>query len=411
MRWRPVTACASFCAGGGHGTFESEYFARCIGRLMAFALPRQFELLRDQTGAVGSRFAAWWWSELKACLPDRWRALSLGLTGAPVQISFAGDEMHLTGPRGSRVLTMEPLATPGANSARLWESAQGLTANAKTPTGFELVLPVEKFLVRDVRIPAAARSRLDLALRKDMELRTPLKAADVFASHEVLGQLGETLRIRQIILKRSTVTELLVRLGLETRHVTAIRAGGESQASWAAIQPTWDHDHHGANETSLRRVAIGLWLSLPLLGLALAWTVVHRQEAEIAALELEQRGLRAKAVAVRQAADKLASESAGLAAIRARKVDEPDARDMIEDLTRLLPDSAWLTELRIGDKETVIAGYSPGAANLVPLLARSQIFQSAALNAPIVIDPVENRERFSIVLRHKPGPAGSGPSR
>jgi general secretion pathway protein L len=89
--------------------------------------------------------------------------------------------------------------------------------------------------------------------------------------------------------------------------------------------------------------------------------------------------------------------------LRRRKWQMPNQRDIMEDLTRIIPTSAWLTELRIGEKDTLISGYANGAADLIPVFRNSSLFTGASLSAPIIIDPVENRERFSISVQSKPG--------
>jgi general secretion pathway protein L len=136
--------------------------------------------------------------------------------------------------------------------------------------------------------------------------------------------------------------------------------------------------------------------------LAGLWTDYATRSVTITELEQKTQSLRAKATSVRRALDQLAAENAATEDLRRRKWQMPNQRDIVEELTRILPPTAWLTELRISEKDTAISGYASGAADLIPAFRNSSLFAGAALSAPIVIDPVENRERFSISVQPRP---------
>jgi general secretion pathway protein L len=72
---------------------------------------------------------------------------------------------------------------------------------------------------------------------------------------------------------------------------------------------------------------------------------------------------------------------------------------VIENLTRLLPDSAWLTDLRIDGDTVDISGFSKSAASLIPILETSSVFSEAAFTSAVTRDPSEAKERFSMKLR------------
>jgi general secretion pathway protein L len=77
--------------------------------------------------------------------------------------------------------------------------------------------------------------------------------------------------------------------------------------------------------------------------------------------------------------------------------------DVWEEVSRILPLDSWLTELRlseVGQKQdqqlVVITGLSTAAADLVALVDKSSLFIDAALTAPIALDSIEQRERFTL---------------
>jgi general secretion pathway protein L len=365
---------------------------------MALDLPRLINVIPDRVTELARRFGAWWFAELTACLPQSIMAFGAKLSGPTIFIKADNTGIHLTNAANMQSQTLPHGASPSASAKIIRATAAMMTGRKRLSGAFIIVLPKAKFLIREVKVPTAATRNLDVTLLKDMELRTPLRKQNVFVSHKVLHQLDTMVSISQSVIKRSIVTDELLGLGLNPTEVRATIVDditGQAIATKAPIEtatytegPRW-----------LRPVMIGSWVLVPVLALIFAWTANNRQMRAIAALEQEQQSLRTRAVTIRQSVDKLTLESTSLAAIRSRKTNQHDTRDVLEEVTARLPDSAWLTELRITATDVTLGGFSPAAANLIPLISQSQVFQSAALNAPIVIDPVEGKERFSILLQ------------
>ncbi len=85
----------------------------------------------------------------------------------------------------------------------------------------------------------------------------------------------------------------------------------------------------------------------------------------------------------------------------------PLARIM-EELTAVLPDSAWVSDLRIDGDVVEFTGFAKSAASLVAPLENSPLFMQASLTSPVVLDSTEDKERFSIRLRLNGGRGALG---
>jgi Tfp pilus assembly protein PilN len=79
--------------------------------------------------------------------------------------------------------------------------------------------------------------------------------------------------------------------------------------------------------------------------------------------------------------------------------------NLLQQLTKLLPDGTWLQELHISEDTVEIYGYSNHAAELVPPLENSPYFTQVEFTAPITRDN-QNREVFRIRMRLKQATAG-----
>jgi general secretion pathway protein L len=74
--------------------------------------------------------------------------------------------------------------------------------------------------------------------------------------------------------------------------------------------------------------------------------------------------------------------------------------NLLQQLTKLLPDGTWLRELRITEDTVEINGSSDHTADLVPPLENSPYFTQVEFTAPITRDN-QNHEAFRIRMRLK----------
>jgi Tfp pilus assembly protein PilN len=93
-----------------------------------------------------------------------------------------------------------------------------------------------------------------------------------------------------------------------------------------------------------------------------------------------------------QATSSLETRAAVLEKLRAANWQD---LEMLQQLTKLLPDGTWLQELEISEDRVEISGYSNHAAELVPPLENSPYFTQVEFTAPITRNN-QNREAFRI---------------
>jgi general secretion pathway protein L len=103
--------------------------------------------------------------------------------------------------------------------------------------------------------------------------------------------------------------------------------------------------------------------------------------------------------------EKLDQRQANIVRVRSQKRDAPGLLEVWEEVSRILPLNSWLTELRLSevaqrqDQQVVMTGLSTAAADLVALIDKSPLFADAALTAPIALDSIEQRERFTLQVK------------
>jgi hypothetical protein len=354
-------------------------------------------LVRAHARAGARRLAAWWLAEFRDLLP---RAVALRLCdrGQPViRLQACPDVVRIdvVSPAG-RVMHSADIARADYSAAAL---DRHLVALGRERHGaiLALVLPESAIFTRTFGIPTRARERLPTIARQELEHRTPFLAADVHLGMVVAAQRdGHTIMVHQSIVRRDLVEAAARALDLdpaEIAFVTAATPQGAPPAAAIRLRP--DSDRKAAKT---RRLAAALTAAAALLSCADAALFWWTQERTIATIEARAAGERDKAMAVRSLEEEIARVQLALRTLAERR-GRPSVTDLWRETSRVLPDNTWLSDWRRRNGSVSIAGLSAAATALVALFEKSPLFGEASLDAPITVDTVSGRERFSLILR------------
>jgi general secretion pathway protein L len=145
----------------------------------------------------------------------------------------------------------------------------------------------------------------------------------------------------------------------------------------------------------------------------LIWGVTFpiRDELRLRQLQAENQKLAPAVEALRREEEqyeRLRKEASFLASLNERR---GEVLRVMEDLSRTVPNSAYLSNLRYRGGVLEIQGNAENASALIPVLERSPIFQNVGFNAPSNRGR-DNRETFSLKADiEKPKGNPPGPAR
>ncbi len=139
---------------------------------------------------------------------------------------------------------------------------------------------------------------------------------------------------------------------------------------------------------------------LALVAVVLAGAAVYfaisREDAALARLNDEIEQTKTVALDVRRTIEKTSQSATHWTNLRLRKISTVSLVQLWEELTRSLPDSTWVIELRLTGRKAEITGFAHSAANLIGILERSPYFSSVEFGSPVNVDPQIKKERFNI---------------
>ena len=261
-----------------------------------------------------------------------------------------------------------------------------------------------------LQLPRRATDFLEAIIRAQIDRLTPWSPAE--AAFGFLPDANATNERMQVTIAAtarallSPFVEAARGINVEAVTISAPAPDGGANTIKVLVQ-----EIEGAVEVQrLRRVLSVILGALALLAVAAILA------ANIAGSELEARRdeinhrIAERRAALQQGGD---ANSAASLALQQKKHDTPSTVLVYEELSRILPDDAYLTELRMEGDKAQIVGIARDAPELIHLIERSPFFKAATFFAPTTRAPTDTGQHFFIEAHIKPvfpSPEGASPA-
>ncbi len=343
-----------------------------------------------------ARFFNWWIAELAGCLPERLRAL-FGGNGRQIRITVAGDTVTFEQVKGKAVQPLGSLDLLRSGLAGPDERAREILG-AVRHRGSEIVVgvPRESALRRFIDLPSPALENLREVLSFEMDRHTPFRADEVYFDCRVASHDTQNKRVKvDLVVVAKDMADRAIALvsgwGLEPSKL-ALAGASEDEGSFNLLP---------AKATSSRRgVAFGVscvLLLIPLVAMALA---VHLPLQQRQAL-LEEAEVRLKQVRKEATeSDKLNKQFDEITErsrfVQQKKRSQFTVTELLDEVTKILPDDTWLLQLARKGQKLTISGYSQRPSALIGLLEESAMLSKVSFRSPVTRDPKVGRDRFNI---------------
>lgn len=302
---------------------------------------------------------------------------------------------HGNEPAFAPVLVEDPADT-GATLKRLLAERRGATGvRARVCVVLEKGRHLRR-LLSTMRLP---RSRIAAMARFDIESSMPFSIEDmVVIIPRYDGAAAESV---YYAVKKSVLAPVLDGLraeGFEAGFIGVADGGrvvaADAQSTAAVLSRRFAMP---AGDRLLAAGAVAAALGLAVVIGAAHWRYAAASaglDGRIAAAEREVADLRAL-IAARDA------RIARIAAVRQEKRAAVPLVSVLEEMSRVIPASTWLTEISVSGDRVSFTGFSRSAAALIPLLENAPLFSAPTFMEPVVRDGREG-ERFSIAMQVEP---------
>ena len=372
--------------------------------------------LRDAANRVGlPRFWRWWMGELAPLLPSASRIAFQRRFVRPV-IEFADGEAVFWRPEfgvgPTRLVIAEKVSLTGdaaavlaagrAAVARLAADASGGIAAPKVV----IALSSRQVLRKELTLPAAVEENLAQTLAYDLDRHTPFRPEQLYFDAVVVSRdaAKKTLRVDWAAALRSIVDDACKQVEAWGAVPRAVVPGPPATAAKLNLIP----DVARPRPLEWRRWQV--WAPAAIVAtIALAAVIVPLAQKRHYAIALN--ALSAEAGQQAQAADAVRQQLEVMQNdynyVLAKKYAYPSLVQVLDEVTRTLPDDTWLTqfELKTGgrgkelQRDLYLRGESGNAGKLIALLEDTKLVEQAAPRSPTTKIQGASGEIFDVGAR------------
>jgi hypothetical protein len=169
-------------------------------------------------------------------------------------------------------------------------------------------------------------------------------------------------------------------------------AGGSGERPWSGFPI----NRYAAARLRVRRWSMPLLagLALILIGGVVTTEYMNRLGVEHA-INAEVDTERKRASAIRNVRTQIETTASQITFFASQR-KAPLFVALLTDLSGLLPDSAWATEVELSHQSVRIHGNAKTASSLIDIFEKSQRFSNARFQAPLTRGPAGDSERFDL---------------
>jgi general secretion pathway protein L len=337
-------------------------------------------------------FLSWWLAELTGLVPRQLRRVARRDRNQVVLL-LNQQETLVVERAGERARVIGSVAADRPDRAAQLGALLQRTRRRRQPV--TICLSGDLGLRKIVNLPLAARDDLDQLLRFEMDRLTPFRADEVHFAHRIVDT---DLQDRRITVELVVAPRAMVDQALETaRMVGVVPARLELVgAQGDAPEPLDLLPHRPADRARQRRLVRALMLLALLLTIVAVAIPLERQRSKLADLNDRIAASRAeaeKSSVLREQLDLLTQTGYFLLTEKARR---PMATDVLAELTRLVPDEAYLSQLVLQESQVELYGSAATASDLIGLLDQSPLFRAPQFRSPVTQDVDDDEERFHL---------------
>ena len=334
-------------------------------------------------------FWRWWSGELVELLPEKLQK-AIAQRQQKLYVELDNDKLLLS--LGNHAAQREILRLP-------FDSAD--PEDEDIPREVQqtiLLLPEDKVLARRITLPAAAEENLREVLGFEMDLHTPFEASEVYYDYTVVGRDSnrQQVTVDLVYAPRDAVDTLVdgtSTLGMKTDIVTCRRRDN------ANLQPVnlLPQEKRRTKRLDVKSLNLALTVLLAVLVVAAITIPIVQKNRAIETLEAQVQAAAAEAregAALRQDLEKMAEASQFLVA---KKASDVMIVELIDEVSRILPDHTWIARLDLSGSELQIQGQSAASSSLIRIIESSPWFENVRFASPVVQIAGTDNDRVHIV--------------
>ena len=343
------------------------------------------------------RFIRWWIAELVGCLPERVRSRFV-LNRKKLVVLVDGNRVTLERRNGHGDSRLGQFDLTQADPTHLRKAIKRVTRKARLNSAQVMFcLDGDQVLRRTIHLPIAAMENLREVLGFEMDRYTPFNAHETCYDFEIIATDPKNRRVTVDLAVTTNdalqrVLDVAKLLNLKPAWIGPVAALSSKDASFNFLPPKQSKAHGPAWRAITAIAAVGL-------AMLFASTVYLPIKLKQDAVRLsEERLIQARADAVET--DRLKEQFDHLLErsrfVLKQKHALTRVTELIDEVTRVLPDDTWLLQFDLKGDTLELKGYSTKALALLEMLEKSPMLRSVRFTSPVTPDTRLGVDRFRL---------------
>jgi general secretion pathway protein L len=247
-----------------------------------------------------------------------------------------------------------------------------------------------------VQFPIAARLKIDQLSKLELQRVTPFELVHVYHGCTIAGENETTIFTQQFVLKKAIVSEIEEQLSFHKKSIEAVfMRDPSSRAIELAFAPNGEFFGRQSFEKWNKR--LGMAIGVFAIGTAALFAGIHsfhaRQYEEISgAIASLEPGIKK----IKQTIESTEKRNTNVIAIQKLQRETISRLAIIEEVTRVLPDTAYVLNLSVVDNRVQLEGLANSPEKLIPSLESSSSFKNVVFGSAVFNLPGDTQSHFAI---------------
>ncbi len=333
-------------------------------------------------------FWSWWTGQLHALLPKNARD-AIAQRRQKLFVETDGNELQvcLGTYADAREILRLPCDAPDAPNSDLPRDVQQTI----------LLLPGDKVLTKSLTLPLATEENLREVLAFEMDQHTPFPASKVYYDFVVTGRAADRqeISVDLVYSPQSAVDTLLDSTSLHGFKVDVVTSRSRDGSNLHGVN-LLPQEQRRVRRINVQRLNVALAaLCVVLLVTAIVLPIVQKNRA-IVVLEEQVEVAATTARDGNQLRRDLETMAAASRFLMDKKGSEIMVVQLIDEVSRILPDHAWVSRFDLSKSELQLQGQSSASSALIAIIESSPRLENARFRSPVVQIPGTNMDRFHL---------------
>lgn len=360
----------------------------------------QNELYEGYEASSLSPFVRWWKTEIKSFIPKQYHEK---LFPKAIEILLVQDNENVK--VWNNINNSYEQSAESDNEKEIleswWKQVQNIINQADgKKVEVKYLLPNETALIRKIALPSGAKENLDEVIGFELDKYVPFSADQVQVSYKIdaENQDESKLLLDLVVIPKQNLVDVLNACDEKSIKLDGIDVNTASNK----LSPKYigvnllPKDQRKVKDYFNLKLNAGLILILVALIYFIMHTSIENKKQKIENLTNINSELQKQAKESKLLKRELKSVIVSSKFLHNMKSDHPEVVTLLSEITSKLPDTTYLSKVKINQSTLEVSGLSDNANILIPILDKSTNWYVPQIKGSILPDSSTNKEKFTI---------------